>query len=471
MRRIALILSLTLLLGINTAFSPNLNTISLATQQSVVIVEASFGSMVKSSSGFCWLDANHVVTTLHGVAGSQSIKVKQGNQAIPASLERILLKGDLALLRLSRTLNAAPLRHRDVEVTPMNANLYEIQGYPSKMSLLDTKRAEFKRYANPPFLRDMISHNNKLRNEVRSQGYPNENIRIFGLETTIIPGHSGSPIVDNQGTVVAIADGGLHNGVAGLNWAIPASNLNQLRNSTDPIGGARESQLDILHSSGDPSRNVGGRTTDHAIFEADTKMAEIIATLPDDVVRGLAQMMKDPSFTSLGISWNRDLLDREVSVYMDYSTGLSFTLPKNCKLSIADDFYGVTDVGLKNGGIYKGSSGKVNYAIKTEKFDSYSQARAALKNNVQKAMASTVDHSGSEQALEDVGYYQVEYYTFYDQYDNQLEGILMAFQLGEIIFISDAYLAVAPGNSSEERTAGVKLLAQFFDFLVTMQSY
>ena len=56
---------------------------------------------------------------------------------------------------------------------------------------------------------------------MQARSSPSTKLQIASLQGPLVPGHSGAPVVDQDGSVVAIANGGLQKGTVGFGWAIP----------------------------------------------------------------------------------------------------------------------------------------------------------------------------------------------------------------------------------------------------------
>jgi hypothetical protein len=195
-------------------------------------------SNVMHATGFAWPDALRIVTALHAVAGCQSITVfsEATGATSPAKIDRIILEGDIALLGLARPLGIQPARHSTEQ--PNLSDSFTIVGYPWGVDVAKGDPLTFssgmkgalttldQAYGNMPELREML--------DGREQPYPTRNAAILRVGSTLQPGHSGAPIFDSKGQVVAIADGGLFKGFAGMNWSMPvAVYLPRLLNSQD----------------------------------------------------------------------------------------------------------------------------------------------------------------------------------------------------------------------------------------------
>jgi S1-C subfamily serine protease len=187
----------------------------------------SAGSSVMHATGFAWPDATQIVTALHAVAGCQSITVfsEATGATSPASLANVILEADIALLRLARPLGIQPAH--PATSPPNLSDSFTIVGYPWGVDVAKGDPLTFssgmkgalttldQAYGNMPELREMF--------DSREQAYPMRSATILRVGSTLQPGHSGAPIFDSKGQVVAIADGGLFKGFAGMNWSMPVA--------------------------------------------------------------------------------------------------------------------------------------------------------------------------------------------------------------------------------------------------------
>lgn len=196
------------------------------------------GAGVMHATGFAWPDESQVVTALHAVAGCQSINVfsEATGASSPANLGNVILEADIALLRLARPLGIPPAR--PATSPPNLSDSFTIVGYPWGVDVAKGDPLTFssgmkgplttldQAYGNMPELREMF--------DSRAQAYPMRSATILRVGSTLQPGHSGAPIFDSKGQIVAIADGGLFKGFAGMNWSMPVSvYLPRLVNSQD----------------------------------------------------------------------------------------------------------------------------------------------------------------------------------------------------------------------------------------------
>lgn len=233
--------SITVVLAVAMAFQPIALQAqpSMATMKSTVRITCTLpNGGVMNATGFVWPDEMHVVTALHAVAGcrSRSVFSEATKATSPADVANVLLESDLALLKLGKPLGVGPARA--ATSTPNPGGRFDIVGYPHGVDAAKSDPVTFSTgmqgpvvtlegaYGNVPEMREMFSS--------ADQPYPSRKASILRVGSTLQPGHSGAPIFDSEGRVVAMADGGLFKGFAGMNWSVPVDvYLPRLRGSTD----------------------------------------------------------------------------------------------------------------------------------------------------------------------------------------------------------------------------------------------
>lgn len=215
----------------------------LATEESarsVVQIRCATQNGEMKATGFVWPESGYVVTALHAVAGCTSARsvVYSEHQLKGTTIEDFVavdLEADLALIKLEQELGLAPVSY--AEEPPDLGGNHLVWGYPLAAEQMIGLKIEFALGLN----RDVMTlgrafSSSDLTKLFRNQDYPTRDTQILRVTTTIQPGHSGAPIFDGQGRLVAIADGGLLGGWRGINWSIPAHiYLPDLPDSKDPI--------------------------------------------------------------------------------------------------------------------------------------------------------------------------------------------------------------------------------------------
>lgn len=182
----------------------------------------------RSATGFRWRTPDLVVTSYHVVAGAHadSIRVQTTSNGVNATLAEVVAvdrASDLAILKMKRILPGGPLLH--CSAIPSVSEQLWVAGYPLAVSGLRSRRIAMSDIA-PHKLKDALDAT--ARRDLVSLGFPHLNQEVLHLEGDFLPGDSGAPILDKNGCVVAIGNGGLKRGQVGLGWAIPSSQLDTL---------------------------------------------------------------------------------------------------------------------------------------------------------------------------------------------------------------------------------------------------
>jgi len=195
--------------------------------QSVVKIEAGNSS----ATGFIWKESHFVVTSLHVVDGQQNITANyvNANGQIEASsaavVERVLKQSDLVLLRLKNP-QQRPVLSENASPLQVKQSLDAV-GFP--LNIAGHSSTEVKVRFGGDQLRTILP--SKVLQKIGE--YPSTSLKILNLEGNLVPGLSGSPIVNNAGQVVGVVDGGLESGAIGISWGIPAVELQRLLKSSD----------------------------------------------------------------------------------------------------------------------------------------------------------------------------------------------------------------------------------------------
>ncbi|MHA6262796.1 S1 family peptidase [Arenibacterium sp. CAU 1754] len=169
-----------------------------------------------------------LVTALHGVAGCDHITAdRPGSNEEYSDLNdySIDLKRDLAFV------SGASLRGREDGLEwhprglPENPNLTVI-GFPSsmqdfwEMQVTMESRALFSLEAFVPY---------EIRIALDQRKSPALDAKVLRLNGNLQPGHSGAPVLDDKGRLVAMGLGGLRDGTVGIGWAMPLRGVEWVR--------------------------------------------------------------------------------------------------------------------------------------------------------------------------------------------------------------------------------------------------
>ena len=294
---------------------------------SVVRIKASKSDGATVGSGFVWSDSGYVVTALHVVAGAKKITVysESKKKSTAASIYAVLHEPDLALLKLDRDIGLVPL-----DISPADPNSTEVHfiwGFPHDVAEMTRHRVEMVGGLNQaPTLASLFKNRKQLERTIGLQGYPKLEARIFRI-TKIQPGHSGAPIIDRSGRVIGIGDGGLRDGLGGLNWAIPASlYLPKLKNSADPVPGESSAQSSLFNVPIDAAPVIFEETKDHVLRRVwRASLGEILDAMQDDDLDDIYEYLDASARDDLGMSLDSAVIE----VFEDQETGATFAIPED----------------------------------------------------------------------------------------------------------------------------------------------
>jgi S1-C subfamily serine protease len=338
--------------------------------RSVVKVKTSFKTTengkpvikIGNASGWCYLDARHIVTDLHVVAGMDNkdirVSTDKGVKSCGAKVVNVLKEADLALLELDEDLGLTPLQI--AEVDPNSKKEYSIWGFPQGIFAMAGDDIRFSRSLSASAtlndliggLGDDVTGGKNLKRLLEEQQYPSTKAQILRVSSTIQPGHSGAPIFSSDGNVVGIADGGLREGTARLNWAMPANvYVPRLLTSKDPMPQSRSLQVSLYSST----TTVDAEATEQ---EQDTKMEddakantvvngnqsisktwtasydEILETMTDKDKADVMQVVN---------AYKINMSDTWFDVYEDYQTGATISVPTGENFIVKDGFFYVVN--------------------------------------------------------------------------------------------------------------------------------
>lgn len=296
-------------------------------QKSVVRVNCLLGQGKgqMKATGFIWGEKGQMVTALHAVAGCKEIEVysqKAKKSTVGTDLIAVDLEGDLALLKLEDDLGLEPIPHASDE--PDLSEDFMTWGYPLVHKRVIGHEIEFGHGLESNITTiGKAFESNELNELFKNQSYPGKETQILRITSTIQPGHSGAPIFDENGHVVAIADGGLLGGFKGVNWSIPAHlYLPGLPSSTDEIPEEVSSWAGLFsatlpsESNFEQSKNVFSKDGALSAGQADaTTPASNDLEIPQDTAQALADDYYEPEYLGEPIPYfgeNGPVLYRQV---------------------------------------------------------------------------------------------------------------------------------------------------------------
>ena len=162
-----------------------------------------------------------IITALHGVVGCDQISAwNLTQQFFNLNLEKINIRKDLAFLTSSTVKSASrPAIRIDSEFI---GRQLQVVGYAQGISGQWSQPLRPQPDPTMP-LRYILPPQILLEFEKRQSPHPDET--VLGLTGALQHGYSGAPILTENGTVVALADGGLGAGAFEIGWAIPVQNV------------------------------------------------------------------------------------------------------------------------------------------------------------------------------------------------------------------------------------------------------
>lgn len=183
----------------------------------------------RTGTGFLYAESDLMVTSLHVVAGCRRLSAyfeHAGGRTVRARLHRVLRRADLALLRLDEGV-ADPLEA--TAAAPVPNDLLEVIAFFLSAPSLDNKALKVTHGSTR--LRDMLPP--QQRRDLDRNSTLNLNLSIVRLDGHLLPGASGAPLLDSQGRVAAVGNGGLSHGAASISWAVPSRHLDELLESDE----------------------------------------------------------------------------------------------------------------------------------------------------------------------------------------------------------------------------------------------
>lgn len=283
----------------------------------------------RSGTGFVWQSRDRIVTSLHVVADCKVVKAwyeKAGGERI-LTLSALALNSDLALMRVSDPVDVTPLQAATGS-PQVNTSLLAL-GYPLDAQRMSDQRLRVQYGANR--LRDLLSPANQQ--SLEATGTPSVNLEVLKVEGHLLPGMSGGPVLDDDGRVAGIADGGLERGAASISWAIPGSYLAALPGSNDQL--PQNLRASVMQFATD----IDSRVRDSVVCGQleltklrSRSLQELVVTTDDPT--GLWQLS-----TALGF----DQANFRYDVWVQLDSGATVVVPEGAKLENAGGLCGASD--------------------------------------------------------------------------------------------------------------------------------
>jgi hypothetical protein len=293
-----------------------------------------------TASGFVWRDSRHVVTALHAAVGCSRLIVYSEfkKDSAPAQVVRAHLVSDLALLQfIDRDLGLAPIP--ELKGPPDTRGEFTTWGYPRGVRQMTDVRTEFAGglARGATTLEAAYGGVAGLDELLAGQTHPQRGASILRVTSTLQPGQSGAPILDSQGRVVAVADGGLLGGYLTLNWSIPAHPyLAALPDSRDPIPSQPSkwavlfSQVTPADSASQPETRVSGGGHEFRLVRQQT--------IADYVASNRSARFPDHSLAWLKKATSGPIEALSFDIYEEATIGTTIAIPTGFALRWNPEF-------------------------------------------------------------------------------------------------------------------------------------
>jgi hypothetical protein len=222
------------------------------TKKSLVRVVVSINEKESNvCTGFVWKTPTQIITSLHAMNPTGTIKVLYLNEAWrKAKIKKVLQKADLVLLELLPgeepvPSGVMPLTSFNDQPIRFGTDIFAM-GYNSGAQGSSSRTLK-KGYVDPETLDNLIPKTDRAA--LARIGFPALDLHILYLEGSLLPGYSGSPVFDPNGKLVGIGDGGLEKGASNVSWIIPARYLAELEISASASLPANFGELSQLFSA------------------------------------------------------------------------------------------------------------------------------------------------------------------------------------------------------------------------------
>lgn len=320
-----------LLFFVSTILKAQLSNSTIESLKSAIVRVESGG---KIGTGFLWKNNTWVITTLHLIDDFSKIEITLANDVMSAKVIKVLKEHDLVLLELESAPVQLTIISKANNTPSLNSSLYTMgyNGNGNLNTIID--RTLRLGYNSNGKLEGLLPRTVKEALNICKR--PNPSIEILYLDGSLLPGFSGAPIIDNNGNLVGIADGGLEEGASSISWGIKADKLNALLNSKEPFPhtlncgtGSKvsfssenlleESHVDFIEYNQFKFIKTKVRT-----------VQEMMYTIDDPA--GLQQIISEYSMYN-----NTNYLQFKYDIYEDLYSGMTFCVPQGTKLKVNND--------------------------------------------------------------------------------------------------------------------------------------
>jgi Trypsin-like peptidase domain len=315
------------------------DAVLLKAANSVVQVIASNCSgeeAARAGSGFALGKGGPFVTDLHVVAGCTNYQIKrQNDNTWPATLVRVLKARDLALLKVDPPPTEIPGLQISAAVPSPNDKL-DVIGYPLGLGTFDSADLSVGiATETTPELEAALD--DQASAELQSAGYPAPDTDVVRVNGSLEPGDSGAPVIDWQGNVAAVGDGGLERGTVGIAWATQPQYVKELEDSNDPLAVTSLGSASVGFAVAIPQTKAEGAANTvkcgalSLMRRRDIKAGKLIKTTDDPVK--LSDLLVD--LTGVPVAqFDND----EFTIWTELQSGAGIALPKGLSIEAGSDY-------------------------------------------------------------------------------------------------------------------------------------
>ena len=291
------------------------------------------GKKASAATGFVWLKPNQIVTSLHLMRAGNDVEitVEQNKKRRLAKVSRVLQSADLVLLEVyEQPIPNWTVLNSFEAAKPKTGSQIIALGFNAGAPGSSTRQLK-KGFASPEILKGFLPPGDRA--EIEKAGIPHITLPIYYLEGSLLPGFSGAPVVDSQGRLIGIGDGGLENGASNVSWVIPASNLDLLTSSNvrslpGTITSANQAFSADLEA---PEKYRAVEVSGYEFVKTKTRSFLQLLETTDDPV-SLEEIA-----TSFLSEFQVDYLSFEYDIYEDINHGLIIALPAGINLVRDED--------------------------------------------------------------------------------------------------------------------------------------
>ena len=309
--------------------------------QSTVRITIKQGGKIKSAAtGFVWQNPKQIVTSLHVLHHDDAeVIVEFGGVKRIARVVKVLPYADLVLLEVDEAVDGwVPLTDKSDNKPPYKAPITAL-GFNAGASGSMTRDLH-KGHANPEKLKGLLPPGD--RRDLEAVKIPDIELDIYYLQGSLLPGFSGSPVVDADGKLIGIGDGGLENGASNVSWVIPARFLDELTASKmEELPGNLEKAGQLMSADIVDLQDTGATPYEEIVYEfGEDSWHErfVFVKTKTRSLRELLESSHDPDGLLTELSLFDDYTvareSLEFDIYEDTTNGVIVTTPAGVKLRV-----------------------------------------------------------------------------------------------------------------------------------------